>query len=128
MAADVPCIAQPNQARHKPPAPVAGSRRALKSSDKFFKKYTWAADDGPAEGYEQRKELSKQVRQLCKANAQLKPSDPRRAEAERLLGILRRKARDAAQREGRRNVFTWDSLCNIYCFQIMVQTGAILNR
>ena len=101
MAADVPCIAQPNQARHKPPAPVAGSRRALKSSDKFFKKYTWAADDGPAEGYEQRKELSKQVRQLCKANAQLKPSDPRCAEAERLLGILRRKARDAAQREGR---------------------------
>ncbi len=56
--------------------------RAKKSFDKFFEPYTWAKDETAAEGAEQRKELSGQVVKLYKAKSQLKPSDPRRAEAD----------------------------------------------
>ena len=59
-------------------------KRAKKSFDKFFEKYTWAKDETPAEGDEQRKALTVQLDKLYKARSQLKPSDPRRAEAERL--------------------------------------------
>jgi hypothetical protein len=73
---------------------------ATKSFDKFFEKYSWGKDETPPEGEEQRKALSVQVNKLSKAKSQLEPSDPRRAEAERLLRIMREKAK-AAQLEGR---------------------------
>ena len=84
-----------------PPTPAPGNERARKISEKFFAPYTWAQDQAAAVGAAQRKELGKQIDKLTKATSQLKPSDPRRAEAERLLGVMRGKAKEAAQREGR---------------------------
>ncbi len=76
-------------------------KRAKKSFDKFFENYTWAKDETPAEGDEQRKALGGQVVRLYKARNQLKPSDPRHTEATRLLAIMRQKSKEAAEREGR---------------------------
>ena len=84
-----------------PPTPAPGNERARKISEKFFAPYTWAQDQAAAVGAAQRKELMRQIDKLTKATSQLKPSDPRRAEAERLLGVMRGKAKEAAQREGR---------------------------
>ena len=102
MAATAPTTAAPVQGSHGPPAPPLQNHRAQKSFDKFFEKYTWAKDETPAEGDEQRMALTMQLDKLVKAKSQLKPGDPRRAEAERHLGIMREKSKEAAQREGRK--------------------------
>ena len=78
----------------------AKNNNAKKSFEKFFKDYTWAKDETAVEG-EQRKELAVQVDKLVKASSRLKPNDPRHPEAYRLLAIMRKKVKEAAEREGR---------------------------
>ena len=81
------------------PAPL-GNDRARKSWEKTFESYSWAKDDNIPEKH-QRQELSQQIVKLTKAKSQWKPSDRRIAEADRLLAIMREKAKDAAKHEGR---------------------------
>ena len=84
--------------KKQPPAPASGNERAKKPLEKFFAAYTWAKDGTAPLGKDQRKELAKQADKLKKAIWQLKPSDSRHSEAQRFLGILREKAKRAAER------------------------------
>ena len=85
-----------------PPPPPAQNKRAEKTFKRFFEQYTWGSTEKPrAEGPEQRRELWHQIKRLRDSKKDLKHGNPKRAEADRLLAIMREKAKDAAKREGR---------------------------
>ena len=85
-----------------PPPPPLQNKRAEKTFKRFFEQYTWGSAEKPrAEGPEQRSELWRQIKRLRDSKKDLKHGNPKRAEADRLLAIMREKAKDAAKREGR---------------------------
>ena len=80
---------------------VGEGRHILFDSERYFAKYTWAASETVPSTDEERGELALQIRKLMDSRKALKPGDPRLAEADRMLDVMRDKSKTSRGLRGR---------------------------